>query len=128
MSEPTWLDLAKVIALNREIVAWSGEPHHVVDYGGLESAIARPVNSYFYGTADVAYLAADLLYGIAANHPFMQGNKRTALVAAEVFLRLNGFDLHLPDREFVAAMVINAVTGSVSVEELADMLDAYMLP
>lgn len=128
MSEPAWLNLADVIALNREIVLWSDEPHQLLHPENLESAIARPINSYHYGNTDVAYLAADLLYGIAANHPFIQGNKRTALVAAEAFLRMNGFDLHLPDRDFVAAMVINAVTGSVSVDDMADMLDAYMLP
>lgn len=128
MSEPAWLNLANIIALNREIVLWSEEPHQLLHPDNLESAIARPINSFFYGHTDVAYLAADLLYGIAANHPFIQGNKRTALIAAESFLRLNGFDLHLPDRDFVATMVVNAVIGSVSVEDLADMFDAYMLP
>lgn len=129
MSEPVWLNLADVIALNREIVAWTGEPHQVRDPGGLESAVARPVNSYHYSkSTDVACLAAELLFGISANHPFIQGNKRTALIAAESFLRINGFDLHLPDRDFVALMVIGMVQGTVSVDEMADMFDEHMLP
>jgi death-on-curing family protein len=86
-NEPIWLETAEVIELNRLIVAETGEPFLVRDLGGLESAVERPRNCSRYEAQDDALtLAVTLLFGIAGNHPFLQGNKRTGFEAALIFL------------------------------------------
>lgn len=89
------------------------------DRGGLESAMARPRNLAEYGEPDACALAAAYAFGIARNHPFVDGNKRTAAVIAETFLMLNGHVLTASDAEMVVAFVALA-GGDLSEEELAD--------
>jgi death-on-curing protein len=91
----------------------------VRDAGLLASALARPQNLALYGEPDVAALAAAYAYGIARNHPFVDGNKRTAAVVAETFLMLNGHALAASDAEVVVAFV-SLAAGELSEEELAD--------
>ncbi len=94
MIEPLWLSLQEVIDANRRVVAETGEPFLLRDKGLLESALTRPRNRFLYdGVDDVTELAATLLIGVGRNHPFMQGNKRTAFATAVMFLRLNGYRL-----------------------------------
>ncbi|MGL5839676.1 MAG: type II toxin-antitoxin system death-on-curing family toxin, partial [Sphingorhabdus sp.] len=83
----------------------------------LESAMARPQNLSAYGEPDAAALAAAYAYGIARNHPFVDGNKRTAAVVSETFLALNGFALTATDAELVVAFV-DLAAGELSEAEL----------
>jgi len=119
-SEPEWLPLREIIETNREEVGLTGEPHLVWNHGLLEMACDRPRNTWHYGEdADMASLAVALLLGIAKNHPFAQGNKRTAFQSARQFLLINGFDLDLPDSEDFADLIIAAVEGLLSEHQLA---------
>jgi death-on-curing protein len=85
----------------------------------LDSALARPLNRWSYGDADLAALAAAYAFGIARNHPFVDGNKRTAWVLARLFLALNGAELHFAPEDAIRAMVALA-GGEVGEEELAE--------
>ena len=93
------------------------------DEGLLLSALARPQNLLAYGepAPDLASLAAAYSYGIARNHPFVDGNKRTALVAVRTFLILNGVDLEATQDEKVLTF-LNLAEGAISEEELADWI------
>jgi len=118
MNEPIWLRLEVILAAHDEQLAEHGGGVGVRDQGLLESALARPQNLYAYGEPSLPKLAAAYAFGIARNHPFVDGNKRTALVAAEAFLGMNGFDLTADDVEAVRVFLALAA-GEVSEEELA---------
>ena len=89
------------------------------DHGLLDSTMARPVNLADYGEPDVADLAAAYAFDIVRNHPFVDGNKRTAAVVSETFLMLNGHELTATDAELVVAFVALA-SGELSEVEMAD--------
>lgn len=76
--------------------------------------MARPTNRWAYGEQDIANLAGILLLGIGMNHPFQQGNKRTALTAAKVFLQFNGYTFVAPDSEPLGALIERSITGMIS--------------
>lgn len=122
-SEPRWLEAADIVALNAEIVRATGEPHAVRDANLLESACARPVNAWHYGEEEMAPLTVALLLGIARNHPFVQGNKRTAFAAADAFLFLNGYELAVPDGAGFADRIVDALTGAIPEQDLIDLFD-----
>jgi death-on-curing protein len=111
-NEPTWLTDSQVIEINQRLVAETGEPHFLRDADLLSSALARPKNRWFYDDYDIVNLAGSLLLGIGQNHPFEQGNKRTALAAAAVFLSLNGYTL--VDVEPLATFIAQSITGEIS--------------
>ena len=100
-----WLDPAVVRAVHEEQLAEHGGAAGTRDEGLLESALARPRNLAAYGEADAVALAAAYGFGIARNHPFIDGNKRTAFVAVELFLDLNGFELMADDAACVLTML-----------------------
>jgi death-on-curing protein len=127
-SEPVWLGAALLTEINRELVELTGEPFLVRDQGLLESALARPANHWAYGEEDLAVLAATLLIGVARNHPFAQGNKRTAFAAAEAFLHANGWRLTAPDSAALADRVVDLITGELSEAEFADLLREHSVP
>lgn len=122
MNEPIWLRLDVILAAHDDQLAEHGGGVGVRDLGLLESALARPLNLHSYGEPSLAKLAAAYAFGIARNHPFVDGNKRTALVAAEGFLGLNGVDLTADDIEAVRVFLALAA-GEVSEEELAVWID-----
>lgn len=93
MIEPIWLDRDIVLDIHNEQLALFGGPAGVRDIGLLESALARPINRFAYGETDLASLAAAYAFGLARNHPFVDGNKRTAFAGTIVFLGLNGLRL-----------------------------------
>ena len=93
MSEPVWLQKSVIDAVHDMLLTEHGGPSGLRDSGLLESALARPVNQYSYGENDLHALAASYAFGVVKNHPFMDGNKRTAFMAAYVFLRRNGLQL-----------------------------------
>lgn len=118
MSEPVWLRLEAILAAHDDQLAEHGGGVGVRDQGLLQSALARPLNLLVYGEPSRPRLAAAYAFGIARNHPFVDGNKRTAMVAAELFLALNGFDLTADDVEVVATFLALAA-GEIAEEELA---------
>jgi death-on-curing protein len=122
MREPIWLRLEVILAAHDEQLAEHGGGAGVRDPGLLESALARPLNLFAYGDPSLPTLAAAYAFGIARNHPFVDGNKRTAAVAAELFLGLNGLDLTADDVDLVRTFLALAA-GEISEEELAAWID-----
>jgi death on curing protein len=120
-----WVTLEVAIAAHAEQLAEHGGGEGVRDSGLLESAVARPQNLAQYGQPDMAELAASYAYGIARNHPFVDGNKRTAAVVSETFLVLNGGTLLANDAELVVAFVALAA-GELSEEELTDWFREHL--
>ncbi|AOV03232.1 MULTISPECIES: type II toxin-antitoxin system death-on-curing family toxin [Delftia] len=100
-----WLSEAVMLAVHEEQLTEHGGPAGVRDAGLLASALARPRHLAAYGAPDAAELAASYGFGIARNHPFADGNKRTAFVATELFLHLNGWELTAGDESCVLTMV-----------------------
>ena len=125
-----WVALAVAEAAHAEQLAEHGGGEGVRDPGLLASAMARPQNLALYGPVDgdgpdAAALAAAYAFGIARNHPFVDGNKRTAAVVSETFLALNGYSLAASDAELVVAMVALAA-GELDEEALADWFRQHL--
>lgn len=85
------------------------------------------MHHWHYGEAEIVPLAVALLLGIAKNHPFVQGNKRTALAAADAFLHLNGYELAVPD-EALADPIIDALSGAANESTLTELIDRSIRP
>lgn len=120
MSEGTeieWLTAEMVVAIHDEQLAIHGGPSGIRDAGALESALDRPRNKWAYEQAELPELAAAYAYGIAKNHPFVDGNKRTALLALYTFLGINDVDFIVPEAD-AAAMILVLAAGEVSEENL----------
>lgn len=117
--EPVWLDARDALAIHDRQLAEHGGGVGLRDAGILEAALARPVNKWAYGEDDPSALAAAYAFGLARNHPFADGNKRTAWVLARLFLALNSHELKFEPAEAIAAMLALAA-GDLSEEELAD--------
>ncbi|HEX2134598.1 MAG TPA: type II toxin-antitoxin system death-on-curing family toxin [Microvirga sp.] len=127
-NEPRWLPLEEIVEVNRDLVALTGEPFFVRDRGLLESACAKPRNRWGYGEDDIVALAVALLFGIARNHPFGQGNKRTGFTAAVMFLRINGYDLTAADSQELGKSVEDIINNIVSEERFTEMLRPFVVP
>jgi death-on-curing protein len=125
MSEPEWLDLGIVLDFHAEQLALFGGPDGIRDPGLLESALARPVNKFAYGETSFAALAAAYGLGITKNHPFIDGNKRTALASVIVFLGLNGLRLDAPQGE-TTAVILSLAAGEVSEDVFAGWIAEHM--
>jgi death on curing protein len=113
-----WIGEPLVRALHSEQLAAHGGGAGVRDAGLLDSALQRPRNLAAYGTPDAAALAASLAYGLARNHPFVDGNKRTAFVAGAVFLELNGFRVTMSEADVVLTILALAA-GELAEDALA---------
>ena len=118
MKEPVWLTTQLVIAFHAEQLKLFGGPEGIRDETMLESALGLPQNKFAYEKTDLADLAAAYAFGVAKNHPFVDGNKRAALLAAIVFLGLNGVDLVADNAEAVV-MIRGLAVGEVAEEGLA---------
>ena len=117
-----WLRTDAVLAMHRRQIAEHGGGDGVRDMGLLESALSRPKNIEAYEPeADVTRLAAAYAFGIAKNHPFVDGNKRTALVACRTFLILNGYQLNAEPADKYLTF-LSLAEGSLSEDELAEWL------
>ena len=123
MSEPVWIDLEVVLAIHDEQLAEHGGQPGVRDRGLLESALARPRNQFSHGETSITRLAASYAFGISRNHPFLDGNKRTSLVVAELFLGLNGYELTATDAQCVTTFLALAA-GDLTEEKLAEWIAA----
>ncbi len=123
MPKIVWLLEETITAIHHRQIAEHGGSEGLRDEGLLLSALARPQNLLAYGepAPDLASLAAAYAYGIARNHPFVDGNKRTALVAARTFLILNGVDLEATQDDKVLTF-LSLAEGAVSEEELEDWI------
>lgn len=108
-----WLTRELLLAVHDEQIAEHGGASGIRDMGLLESAIARPINHAGYGQSDVGELGALYALAIARNHPFVDGNKRTAFVALETFLVLNGLELTASD-PVATVMMLDMAAGTVS--------------
>ena len=118
MTEPIWLTADIVVDVHAAQLAIFGGPDGIRDRGMLESAIGRAQNKFAYGNSDLASLAATYAFGIAKNHPFIDGNKRAAFASIIVFLGLNGIDFLVPEAD-ATAMIMELAAGEVSEETLA---------
>ncbi len=105
MTEPLWLGIDLVLDIHSEQLALFGGPDGLRDRGLLESALGRPINKHAYGENDLAVLAASYAFGLARNHPFIDGNKRVAFAAALVFLGLNGMSLRAAPAHATASVL-----------------------
>jgi death-on-curing protein len=117
MSEPIWLTRQIIVAIHDEQLAIHGGASGLRDEGMLESALDRPRNKWAYENAGLAELAAAYAFAIARNHPFVDGNKRTSLLALYTFLGLNGLDFVVPEAE-AATIILALAAGEVSEEGL----------
>ena len=126
MSEWVWLNRAVIVAIHEVQLAEHGGGTGVRDAGLLDSALDKPqqLNNYGEPPPDAAALAASYGYGISRNHPFIDGNKRTGYVAAELFLRLNGWRLNADDASCVVTMLAVAA-GDITEEAFAAWLRAH---
>ena len=125
MSDWVWVMRSVVVAAHHEQLAEHGGATGIRDAGLLDSALAQPENLAAYGDPDVAALAAAYGFGIVRNHPFVHGNKRAALIATELFLALNGFDLVVDDAECVL-VVLSLAAGELKEEEFASWLRGHI--
>jgi death-on-curing protein len=116
-----WVEFRDALAIHDAQLSEHGGAAGVRDQGLLESALARPQNLAAYREPDSAALAAAYAFGIARNHPFVDGNKRTSLVVLEFFLALNGMVLAADDVDCVVTILALA-DGTLSESDLADWI------
>jgi len=122
-----WIEESVVLALHEEHLAEHGGPVGIRDRGLLESALFRPQNLIGYGDPDLAALAAAYGFGLARNHPFIDGNKRTAFTVMELFLALNGQELIADDPSCIVT-ILKLAEGNLTETELADWIRANIKP
>jgi len=118
MTDWKWVSRQVIEAVHERQIAEHGGGVGTRDENALESALARPINLSHYGEPDAAQLAASLAFGIARNHPFVDGNKRSAWVGARLFLRLNGLTLNF-DKAEATVMVQRLAAGELSEADVA---------
>ena len=116
--EIIWLERDVVVSLHADLVATFGGLAGIRDGGRLESALARPPNLAPYGEPSLFELAAAYTFGLAKNNAFVDGNKRIAFVAANVFLQLNGYELTAPEPEAVI-VIQDLAAGELGEAEIA---------
>jgi death-on-curing protein len=124
-SEPVWVGMAVALAIHDRQLAEHGGPSGLRDEALLESALMRPVNQWAYGEDDRCSLAAAYAFGVARNHPFADGNKRTAWMLARLFLARNGLGLAFAPQDAIAT-VVSLAAGDLSEAELADWFRAQV--
>jgi death on curing protein len=119
VSDWVWIEASIASAIHDRQIAEHGSPAGIRDEGALESALARPRNLSVYAEPDAAQLAAAYASGVARNHPFVDGNKRSAWVIARLFLMANGIDLDFDKTDAIRIMFMLAA-GELSEDELAE--------
>ncbi len=121
MSEPVWVMRSVIDAMHDMQLAEHGGASGIRDEGLFDSALARPQNVHAYGESDLCALAAAYAFGIARNHPYIDGNKRTAFLAAYVFLNINGLTLTANEVDATRAM-LGLASGADDEETFASWL------
>ena len=127
MTTVRWLARRTILAVHSAQIAEHGGIAGIRDEGLLESALARPEHKAHYGETDPAALAAAYAYGIARNHPFLDGNKRTAFVAMELFLMKNDVLLTVPDEDAVVTF-LRLAAGDLTEDDLAAWIRQSLAP
>lgn len=122
-----WLSRQIVLAMHEEQLAAHGGAEGLRDDGLLDSALARPLNHAGYGAPDTAELAALYAIAIARNHPFVDGNKRTAFAAMVLFLSLNGLELEAPEVE-ATVVALSMAAGDLPDAEFIAWVRAHAEP
>ncbi|RFF26700.1 MULTISPECIES: type II toxin-antitoxin system death-on-curing family toxin [unclassified Wenzhouxiangella] len=129
MPEPTWITEEFALAIHERQLAEHGGGTGIRDRGMFESAMARPRQLYAYGgdSADIPALVAAYAFGLARNHPFVDGNKRTAYVVCRTFLMINGWDLvnSLDDRY---AAFISMSSGEMDEKAFRGWMQSHARP
>lgn len=127
--DPRWLSVELIRAVHARQLAEHGGLAGVRDHGLLESALARPEQAFAYGgpDTDLAALAAAYAFGVARNHPFSDGNKRTAAVACELFLNLNGWELAADDAD-IYPIIMGLAAGEIDESAFASWLRERVHP
>jgi death-on-curing protein len=127
MKEPVWVLHELVIAVHQTLLAEHGGAIGIRDGTLLESALNRPKQRFEYtDETSIFDLAASYCYGLANNHPFVDGNKRIALTIAAVFLELNGYSLDAPETDAVV-IIEELAAGNISEEDLASWFKEYSI-
>jgi death-on-curing protein len=128
MTGPRWIDRRALLFLHSASLAAFGGATGIRDEGLLDSALARPQNRFLYEPgSDIAGLAASYGYGLAQNHPFVDGNKRTAFHAVGLFLLMNGFELVASQVDAIGVM-LSVAAGEFSEHEFAEWVRANSRP
>ncbi len=127
MTEPKWISDAVVHAIHRRQIAEHGGIDGIRDAGLLESALSKPVNLFHYAEPkpSISEMAAAYAFGIARNHAFIDGNKRTALVVCRLFLALNGVEFTATAADKYQVF-IKLAAGEITEEELADWISSHL--
>lgn len=123
MSTPKWVPIAAIVVIHDRQIARHGGAAGMRDRSLLEAAVARPLNKHSYGETDLFELATAYAFGIAKAHAFVDGNKRTALVAALTFLLMNGVHVRQDTLSTVRA-IEDLAQGALSDAEFTDWLRA----
>jgi death on curing protein len=127
MHEPIWIPRDMVLAVHLRQLSEHGGGEGVRDSGLLDSALQRPQNKFAYEKTDVFDLAAAYAFGLARNHPFVDGNKRTALVSSFLFLYANGFKVICTQEERVVRFLALAA-GNLEETALAEWFGSNSAP
>jgi death-on-curing protein len=126
--EPRWLAIVHILAIHSDQIQAHGGSLGLRDRGLLESALERPRNRLHYDTdADLPALTAAYGFGLANNHPFVDGNKRVAFQAMYLFLGLNGFRIEAPEEEVVAT-ILSLASGGLDETGLTAWLREHIFP
>ena len=128
MDEPIWLDRTLLEVVHTDQILEHGGSLGIRDEGLLESALASPIHKWSYDSRiDPAALAAAYGFGIAKNHPFIDGNKRAALMAIYTFLAINDFELEASEPEAVS-VILAVAEGSATEDELGKWIRSCLIP
>ena len=127
MNEPIWIGQEDCLGFHSALLSRFGGLDGIRDPGLLESALARPRQLLAYGDPDLFDLAACYAHGIVKNHPFLDGNKRSGLMAAALFLEINGFTFTAPEEQAVLQTLALAA-GETGAEEYAEWLRQSCTP
>ncbi|MCU0780120.1 MAG: type II toxin-antitoxin system death-on-curing family toxin [Akkermansiaceae bacterium] len=127
MTEPIWIDKDDCLGFHSKLLACFGGLDGLRDEGLLESALERPRQLFHYTTPTLFEMAAAYAHGIVKNHPFLDGNKRSGLMAAALFLEMNGWDFVAPEEEAVIQTLALAA-GEEGAEGYAAWLERSCVP
>jgi death-on-curing protein len=128
VKEPRWISREGLVRGHLQGLQMFGGPEGLRDDNMLESALARPINQFHYDNEiDIAHLAAAYGFGIARNHPFVDGNKRAAFLAIGLFLGKNGHSLEA-DQADATMTILALAAGKLSEDELAAWIRNHMVP
>ena len=123
MKQPEWVLLEVVYIVHEESLAQFGGSSGIRDQGLLESALARPRNLFAYGKPTIFDLTASYAFGLVKNHPFLDGNKRTAFIVAAIFLEMNGWRFGASEDD-AAVQILALAVGELTEAAFASWLKA----